>query len=87
MKRAPRNDNVAERPLVAFNLATDPKGEEVVTAEGVARHVADEPPATANPAYLAKYGGMLDEYGWTADYFAAEYPVALRITPTRWRLG
>ena len=87
MKRAPRNDNVAERPLVAFNLATDPKGGDVVTAEGVARYVADEPPATANPAYLAKYGGMLDEYGWTADYFAAEYPVALRITPTRWRLG
>jgi PPOX class probable F420-dependent enzyme len=87
MKRAPRNDNVAERPLVAFNLATDPEGADVVTAEGVARYVADEPPASANAAYLEKYGGMLDEYGWTAEYFAAEYPVALRITPTRWRVG
>lgn len=86
-KRAPRNDNVAERPLVSFNLATSPNGEDVVTAEGIARIVSDEPRASANPAYLAKYQGMLDEYGWTAAYFDGEYPVALRISPTRWRVG
>ena len=86
-KRAPRNDNVVDRPLVAFNLATDAKGDAVVTAEAVARIVPDEPPATVNEPYLAKYGAMLDEYEWTPEYFAGEYPVAIRLRPTRWRLG
>lgn len=86
-KRAPRNDNVLERPLVAFNLATDARGDDYVTMEGIARLVPDEPPATANPAYLAKHLTRIGEYGWTADYFAAEYPVAIRIRPTRWRVG
>ena len=40
---------------MAFNLEGGPDGEDVVTAEGEARIVADEPPASANPTYLAKY--------------------------------
>ena len=30
---------------------------------------------------------MIADYGWTAEYFAGEYPVVVRITPTRWRVG
>ena len=86
-KRAHRNDNVADRPLVSFNLNTDPLGEDVVTMEGVARIDAAAPAASANASYLAKHQGMLDEYRWTAEFFAAEYPVAIRVTPTRWRLA
>jgi PPOX class probable F420-dependent enzyme len=86
-KRAPRNDNLVDRPLVSFNLNTDAVGDDVVTMEGLARIDDDGPPATANDAYLAKYRGMLDEYDWTAEYFAAEYPLLVRITPTRWRVG
>ena len=85
--RAPRNDNIADRPLVSFNLNTDAKGEDVLTAEGAARDVPDEPPASVNAAYLAKYQGMLDEYEWTAEWFAEHYSVAIRIRPTRWRFG
>ena len=36
---------------------------------------------------MAKYAGMIASYGWEPDYFAAEYPVVLRITPTRWRVA
>ena len=36
-KRAPRNGNLEDRPLVAFNLNTDAGGGDVVTMEGVAR--------------------------------------------------
>ena len=86
-KRAPRNDNIAERPLVGFNLNTDPAGEDVATMEGRARIDADGSLATANADYLAKYTAMLDEYGWTPEYFAGEYPVVVRVTPTRWRVG
>lgn len=86
-KRAPRNENLVDRPLVSFNLNTNPGGGDVATMEGVARIDGAGPPASANTAYLAKYGSMLDDYGWTPEYFAGEYPVVVRITPTRWRVA
>jgi PPOX class probable F420-dependent enzyme len=85
--RAPRNGNVADRPLVAFNLEAGVDGEEVVTAECEARLVPDEPPASANPTYLAKYKGMFDKYGWTPDWYANRYSIPIRLRPTRWRVG
>ena len=86
-KRAPRNDNVAERPLVAFNLNTDSGGGDVVIMEGEARVDLTYAASNEMPAYLAKYGGLLDEYEWTPEYFAAEYPLPILVRPTRWRLG
>lgn len=86
-KRAPRNGNVADRPLVAFNLNTDAVGGDVVTMEGEALVDLTHAPADQVPAYVAKYQGLLDDYGWTPEYFAAEYPLAIRVRPTRWRLG
>jgi len=86
-KRARRNDNLAEHRLVSFNLNSDPGGGDIVTMEGEARIDLAAGPATADTAYLAKYQGLLAEYGWTAEYFAAEYPVPVLIRPTRWRVG
>jgi PPOX class probable F420-dependent enzyme len=86
-KRAPRNDNIAERPLVSFNLNTSEDGEDVVTMEGTARIHSEAPPANEDPAYIAKYSALLAAYGWTPQYFAAEYPVVVRVAPTRWRLA
>ena len=37
-------------------------------------------------AYIAKYQRLLDDYGWTAEWFAGEYPVPILVRPTRWRL-
>ena len=85
--RAPRNGNIEERPLVSFNLHTDAAGEDVLTVEGEARIVPDEPPASANPAYVAKYRSLLDGYEWTPEYFSERYSVAIRVRPTRWRFG
>jgi PPOX class probable F420-dependent enzyme len=85
-RRAPRNGNVADQPLVAFNLNTDDVGGAVVTMEGVARIDPTSTPANENAAYLAKYQGLLDDYGWTPEWFAAEYPVPIFVRPTRWRL-
>ena len=87
MTRAPRNGNVDDRPLVAFNLEAGADGEDVVSVEGEARIVPDEPPASANPTYLAKYQRMFDAYGWTPEWFAGRYSVPIRIRPTRWRVG
>ena len=84
--RAPRNGNIPDRPMVAFNLESGTDGEDVVTAEGDARIDPDEPPASANPTFLAKYKPMFDKYGWTPEWFAGRYSVPIRIRPTRWRL-
>ena len=86
-KRAPRNENVADRPRVSFNLNTDAVGGDVVTMEGEALVDLTYAPADQVPAYIAKYQALLDDYGWTAAYFAAEYPLAIRVRPTRWRVG
>ncbi len=86
-KRARRNDNLVEHRLVSFNLNSDPGGGDIVTMEGEARIDLAAGPATADTAYLAKYRGLLAEYGWTAQYFAAEYPVPVLVRPTRWRVG
>ena len=86
-KRARRNDNLAEHRHVSFNLNSDPGGGDIVTMEGEARIDLAAGPATADTAYLAKYRDLLAEYGWTAEYFAAEYPVPVLVRPTRWRVG
>lgn len=86
-KRAPRNGNIEDNPRVAFNLHTDAGGGDYVSMEGVARFASEHPPSSAVPAYQAKYLTMIEAYGWTADWFDGEYPIVLRITPTRWRFG
>jgi PPOX class probable F420-dependent enzyme len=86
-KRAMRNANIEGNPRVAFNLHTDAGGGDYVSMEGIARFDAGAPASSANPPYLAKYQGMIEDYGWDNAYFDREYPVAVRITPTRWRLG
>lgn len=85
--RAPRNANLEANPRVALNLNTDPVGGEVVTMEGDAGIDLDRPAASANLAYQARYQHLIEEYGWTWDWFAANYPVPIVITPTRWRVG
>ena len=87
MTRAPRNANIEDQPLVAFNLEGGPDGEDVVTGEGEARIVPDEPAASANATFLAKYKRLFDAYGWTPEWYAQRYSVPIRIRPTRWRLG
>ena len=85
--RAPRNANLETNPRVAFNLNTDPDGDEVVTMEGEARIDLSLPPSSADDAFQAKHRHMLDRYGWTPEWLAENYPVSIVISPTRWRLG
>lgn len=85
--RARRNDHLRERPSIAFNLNTDPTGDEVVSMEGTARFDPDGLSAAEEAAYLTKYGPRIAEYGWTVESFHADYPYVVRITPTRWRLA
>jgi PPOX class probable F420-dependent enzyme len=86
-KRAPRNGNIEDNPKVAFNLHTDAGGGDYLSMEGTARFEPEHPVSSQVPAYQAKYGAWIEDYGWTPQWFDGEYPVVLRITPTRWRFG
>ena len=86
-RRAPRNVNIVGRPLVAFNLETAADGDEFVTMEGYARIDLGVQPSSADPAYQARYGHLLDRYDWTPEWASIEYPIPILIRPSRWRVG
>lgn len=81
----PRVRNIRANPRVAINLDTLDDGEDVVTMEGIARIDDAGAPATETPAFLEKYLSRITGFGWTAASFARDYPLHLRIRPTRLR--
>jgi PPOX class probable F420-dependent enzyme len=87
LKGAPRARNISGHPEVALNLNSTPSGGDVVSLEGVARLDPDAPSSATYTDYALKYRALLDEYGWTPEYFAREYPDAIRIRVTRVRVG
>jgi len=82
----PKLRNIAVNPKVALHLVGDPDAEDVITIEGVAAVDPGAPPADARPVYLEKYRSAIDGYGWTPVSMAADYSVAVRVTPTRFRV-
>lgn len=84
---APRARNIAANPHVSIHLNSDEAGDGIVTFEGLARIEPGAPPASAIPAYVAKYAAMIADYGWSPESFSRDYPDPIRIRPTRLRLG
>lgn len=81
----PRARNIRHNPRVCMALNSSATGGDLVIVEGEASIVADGPPATEDVDYLAKYQSLIDEYGWTPESFARDYPLRIRIQPTRLR--
>jgi PPOX class probable F420-dependent enzyme len=79
----PKLRNIAANPKVSFHLDGQEEGVHVVTVEGTAEVLRDQPPADQVPAYLEKYRESIAGYDWTPASFAADYSVPVRITPTR----
>ncbi|MGZ4130101.1 MAG: TIGR03667 family PPOX class F420-dependent oxidoreductase [Actinomycetota bacterium] len=82
----PKLANIAADPKVSLHLVGDPEGEDVVTIEGVAALDPAAPPLDAIPAYVEKYRSAIDGFGWTPSSMAGDYSVAVRVTPTRFRV-
>jgi len=82
----PRVANIRANPRVAFNLNSNADGGDIVTLEGKARIVDEEVPEAALAAYWAKYDASIEAEGWTRGSFRTDYPVVVRITPTRARV-
>ena len=77
--------NLTNRARVSLNLDGNGMGGDIVVVEGTARLDETAPTAAENPAYLAKYEPVMDQHGWTREWFAARYSVPIRITPTKYR--
>jgi PPOX class probable F420-dependent enzyme len=81
----PRLRNIGSNPRVAVNLDSAHDGDDYVTIEAEARVDPEALPAPKVPEYLAKYRRRIESFGWTPEGFARDYPVALRLKPTRIR--
>jgi PPOX class probable F420-dependent enzyme len=82
----PRLTNVRANPRVAANFDGDGDGGDVVSFEGEAR-VARERAALADvpDAYIEKYVTKLAASGWMMESMLVDYPIEIRIRPTRVR--
>jgi PPOX class probable F420-dependent enzyme len=78
--------NIGTNPRVGLHLNSNARGGDVVRAEGTAEVAEDVPPATEIDEYVEKYRESIARIGFEPDSFARTYSVALRVTPTRWRL-
>ena len=81
LKHIRNNPNVS----LHFNTA-DGKGEKrLIVFTGTAAIDGDSPPANRILAYMRKYKGGISDLNATAEQFAQEYSVAIRIHPTNVR--
>jgi len=82
----PRLANVQANPRVAATFDGDGDGGDIVSIEGEAR--VARPRATladVPPAYVEKHAAKLAADGWTMESMLVDYPVEIRIRPTRIR--
>lgn len=80
-----RTANLDANPRVSLNLDGNGEGGDVVSIEGIARIDTGAPPSSTVAAYQDKYRAFLERNGWTPEWFDSNYPVAIRVTPTRSR--
>lgn len=80
-----RTRNIDANPRVSLNLDGDGRGGAVVTVEGNARLDPEAPASHEVHEYSAKYREKIAGHGWTPESFAIDYPIPIRITPTRAR--
>jgi PPOX class probable F420-dependent enzyme len=82
---ARRLANLRRNPKVALHFDGDGQGGDIVVFAGDARVSADDPPADRVPEFVERYRERMTRVFGDPAGFAARYPVALRITPTRVR--
>jgi PPOX class probable F420-dependent enzyme len=82
----PRPVNIRGNARVAANFDSDGEGGDIVSIEGEARIVRERTAAAdVPPTYVAKYAARLAAFGWTMESMLVDYPVEIRIRPTRVR--
>lgn len=74
--------NIEHSPKVSLNFDGDGHGGNIIVITGEAQVIADAPPATEVPEYVAKYAESVKQIGMDPDSFAQTYSLAIHITPT-----
>lgn len=82
----PKLANIAANPRVSLHPVGAPDAEDAVTIEATAALDPSAPPCDQIPDYIAKYLERIDYLEWTPASFAEDYSVAVRVTPTRFRI-
>ena len=85
LAKTPRAANIRANPLVSFNLDSDGEGGDILTIEGEARIDETPIPEAETEAYFTKYDAKIRESGWTRESMFRDYPIVIRIRPTRIR--
>jgi len=78
--------NIEANLKVNLNLNSNSTGGDVVRAECEAEVLPGASPAAEVGPYLEKYRDGIERIGFDPDGFARAYSVAIRATPTRWRV-
>jgi PPOX class probable F420-dependent enzyme len=77
--------DIGANPKVQLHFNTTLDGADVVRIDGTAARLRRHPAAHRVPAYVRKYASLIKSYSWTAESFARDYHVVLRVRPTRFR--
>jgi len=71
--------NIGRNPKVTLNFRGDSHGRDVVVLSGVAELDESAPSPAANAAWVAKYATEWERAGMTAESFAQQFTVPVRI--------
>lgn len=84
-QRGARARNIEANPHVTLNFSGDGRGGDIVVLSGEATIDRDGPPASEDPAYLAKYDEHIARIRMTPDTFAEHYcmPVTIQLERLR----
>jgi len=74
-----------KNPRVTLALDDSKQGEDVVIVEGTAELLDDPNMSVIIPAYVEKYGAIIQSMGWTPASMADVYSQGIRVTPTKFR--
>ncbi|MEO7910668.1 MAG: TIGR03667 family PPOX class F420-dependent oxidoreductase [Roseiflexaceae bacterium] len=75
--------NLRHNPQVMLALDSADEGEDIVLLEGRAELLGDDAPQSTLPEYAEKYAALMTRIGMAADWHAAEYNQAIRVTVAR----
>ncbi len=77
--------NLRKNARVTLALDDSKQGEDVVIVEGTAELIEDPNMSVILPAYVEKYGAIIQSMGWTPESMAADYSQGIRVTPTKFK--
>ena len=77
--------NLRNNARVTLALDETKQGEDVVIVEGMAELLENPEISVTLPAYVEKYGAMMQDMGSTPESMAADYSCGIRVTPTKFR--